>query len=86
MEKTILVGPYNIELILDPSEINLDNPGDGCPALVRYKDGTASYTCACCEGEVDSGYVIQLPEECIDWLFEQEDKIEEMYAERTENT
>lgn len=53
MKKQTLYGPKGIELILDPDEINFDNPGDGCPALVRYRGGTASYTCATEIGEVD---------------------------------
>lgn len=78
--KRTLVGPHGIKLILDSSEINLDNPGDGTPALVNYKGGSASFNCAIGEGEVDAmGRIIQIPQEAIDWLNDQESQIDAMY-------
>lgn len=80
--KKILNGPFGVRLILDSNEINFDNPGDGCPALVSYKGGTASFNCATGEGEVDNrGKIITLPQESIDWLNEQEPMIDQMYDE-----
>jgi len=78
--KTILTGPYGVKLILDPEEIDLDDPGQGTPALVEFKGGFASYNCAVGEGEVDrGGSIISIPEKSVTWLDEQSPIIDQMF-------
>lgn len=81
MKKT-LVGPYEVELVLDSDEVSFDNPGDGTPAIVRYKGGTATYACAINEGEVDDGRnMIALPHACVQWLYSHNQDVEDIYTQ-----
>lgn len=57
MKKT-LRGPGGLLLDLDPAEVFPDDPGAGCPALVRLpfgRKGSASYTLASDLGVVNDG-------------------------------
>lgn len=80
--KTILEGPNGIQLILDPSQIDFYDPGNGTPAIVKYNGGSATYTCAVEEGEVDRGDgMIRLSKVIVSWLVDQEKYVDAMYDE-----
>ena len=70
---------YGLKVILDKSQVFLDNPGDGTPAMVYNRNGaSATYACACGEGELENfntGYMNQLTELQIDWLNSLENEI-----------
>lgn len=66
MNKQTLRGPCGFFLILDPSEIILDDPGAGTPAMLygpRNISGT--YWCAVDAGECDG---VELPAAVMRWL------------------
>lgn len=63
-----LKGPNGVKLVVDPNQVVRGNPGDGCPLLVEYRGGTASYNCALGEGDVFGIHVIPLPVEAQEWL------------------
>ena len=73
---TILNGPNGITLILDPTQVCKDDPGQGTPALVTLKNETATYWCAIGEGEVDG---LELSKAQIGWLERQEDAVEALF-------
>jgi len=78
--KKTLRGPGGIKLVLDPAEVFPDDPGQGTPALVEYKGGTATFWCAQGEGYVDSrNGDIPLTEAQSQWLHS--DEIEAAVAE-----
>jgi hypothetical protein len=68
MKKTLERGKLRVEL--DKSEVFLDDPGRGTPAVVYHGDFSATYWCAVGEGElIDSnGYIKPLTELQIEWL------------------
>lgn len=56
LPKQIVPGPDGLRLELDASQIFPDDPGEGTPRLVCHRKGaTASFDCACGEGELDCG-------------------------------
>ncbi len=63
--KKTLRGPGGIRIELDRSEVFPNDPGNGTPALVYCRGNTATYWCACGEGEVDG---IMLSEGQMEWL------------------
>lgn len=66
----VLRGPQGATLTLDRDEVYPNDPGAGTPAMVEWNGGTASYTCATSEGEVDAdrkGY-LPLPQSVLNWL------------------
>lgn len=46
LPKQTIRGPGGIKLTLDASEIYPDNPGEGTPMLIEYKDETMTLNCA----------------------------------------
>jgi hypothetical protein len=81
--KKALRGPHGVVLELDSKEIDVDDPGNGTPALVLFKGGVSTLNCAEGEGYVDGGRNgdIKLPQECLDWLSSDEiqKEVEDMY-------
>jgi len=69
-EKKTIKGPRDVELVLDPAQIYPEDPGQGTPAMVYYKGGSATFSCAANEGEVldQWGFTIELPKEAVGWL------------------
>lgn len=55
MNKTVN-GPNGVVLVLDRDKVVLDDPGADTPAMVYYKRGSATYWCACGEGEEHKSY------------------------------
>lgn len=79
---TTLVGVGGVRLVLDPTQIFPADPGQGTPAMVYYKGGSATYWCATGEGEVDAhDRYIELPPAVRDWLDEQNAVVEQMYKD-----
>lgn len=78
MKKT-LFGPKGVRLELDRSQVFEEDPGQGTPALVYYKEGCSTYWCACGEGYIDGGRKgeIKLPESVLNWLYEQDAELTE---------
>lgn len=76
--------------MLDESEVFPDDPGNGTPALViaPFGRGTATYDCACDNGEVDgpSGITPLSRAQC-EWLNSREvvDTVEKFYTECYQN-
>ncbi len=67
--RKILTGPYGVKLILDSSEVDVDDPGNGTPVIVEYKGGTSTYNAATGEGEVlTDKRSILLPRPVLRWL------------------
>lgn len=75
----ILRGPGGISLVLDPSEIFPDDPGNGTPAIVTVGDAGGSYLCATDQGEVmdGRGRTVLLTEAQRTWLEAQADTVDE---------
>lgn len=67
-----LLGPRGIQIDLDRGEVFPDDPGNGTPALVKYRGYTATYWCAWETGEVDG---VNLPPTALEWLSKQDKKI-----------
>jgi hypothetical protein len=65
MTSRILVGPYNVKLELDPSQVIPDDPGAGTPALVHFRGDSGSYWCAVGEGMCGD---VRLPNSAVRWL------------------
>lgn len=66
---TTYIGPNYVKLILDKSQIDYDDPGNGTPAIVSYKGGTGTYWRVINEGTVDTADgEITLPDDAIEWL------------------
>jgi hypothetical protein len=64
-------------VVLDSSEIYEEDPGNGTPEMVYYKDGkfeaSATLNCVLGEGELMSGDDMMIvPERFLDWLVEDE--------------
>ena len=70
MRKTLEHKRTGVKLILDSSEIDERDPGNGTPVIVEYKGGTATYNYATCEGHVDGGRDgdIGIPPSALEWL------------------
>lgn len=75
-----------MELVLDVHEVYPDDPGYGCPALVKIGDQTASYECATNEGELvdDKGYTYKLSLAQMRWLDEQQKYVDEVWRQGKE--
>lgn len=69
MKKTYS-GPRGVKLVLDSSENFPDDPGNGTPAMVYFKDGSATLTCVEGSGSVwsDDKGDIDVPQIVQDWL------------------
>ena len=69
----------DLKLVLDTDKVNRENPGDDTPAMVYYKGGSATYTCAVGEGEVLGRYgeTIEIPERLVAWLDRLSDLVDE---------
>lgn len=82
-EQEVLNGPDGLQLILDPSQIFPDDPGNGTPALVTRGKAVSTYWCALGEGCLDGGRDGEVPLSDADlaWLVAQEIHIDNMYAE-----
>jgi hypothetical protein len=71
-----------LRLCLDRKEVKVNDPGDGCPAMVEYEGAYgsfhASYNCAINEGVLssDRNGDKRLTAQQIDWLVDQEDRLE----------
>ena len=78
-----LTGPHGVALVLDSEQVFPDDPGNGTPAIVYYKQCTATYWCALGEGEVQpilmNERVRKLPKVVLDWLQKQESEVEKLY-------
>lgn len=72
-----LRGPGGILLELDPSEVFLDNPGEGTPAMVYLGDWSATYHCAVDTGEVEYE---KLTDAQLDWLDKQSGWVADLYS------
>ena len=76
--KKSLTCPYNSSwyIRLDRNEIFPDDPGNGTPALVVYgpTGQSASYNCACDQGEVSCGER-EIPANVLSWIQRQEDEV-----------
>ena len=80
MDKKTYHGPRDVYLVLDPSKIVPDDPGQDTPALVHYQGGTATFTCAVNEGEVENnGRIIQLPDSVMKWLDKVQKIVDKFY-------
>jgi hypothetical protein len=84
--KKILKGPNGLKVELDRSEICLEDPGQGTPALVIKKvqreEFSSTFNCAMGEGELlgRSG-AVQLTQKELQWLASVEDSVENfLYA------
>ena len=81
--KKLLKHRSGVIVELDSSKIVPNDPGQDTPALVLYKDGTSTLTCAENEGYVfhDRKGDIELPEAAKEWLWSNEvqDEVEKMY-------
>lgn len=78
----LLIGPGGLKIVLDKSQVILDNPGAGTPAMVYTKDAKANGTfwCAVDTGEVDG---VRLTDPQCEWLQEQDVKVNEfLYGAR----
>src|SRR4051812_13675018 len=82
--KKRLQGPDGIILELDSSEIKFDEPGNGHPVTVEFRNGFGNLT-----GVIMLGYVfgpeddeIHLPFDCLEWLDSNDvtTEIEQMFA------
>lgn len=75
-----------MELVLDVHEVHPDDPGAGCPALVKIGDQTASYECAINEGELvdHKGHVYKLSLAQLKWLENQQDHVDELWRQGKE--
>jgi hypothetical protein len=69
--KKNLIGPGGVRIELDPSQVFLDDPGAGTPAMVYlpFGRGSGTYWCACDTGEVDGEPL--LTDRQVEWLNEQ---------------
>lgn len=71
---------YGLKVVLDKSEVFLNDPGAGTPAMVYNQRGaSATFTCAMNEGELDNtrtGNMNQLLDKQIDWLYEIQSEVE----------
>ncbi len=69
-----VIEKYGLQVILDKTQVFPDDPGQGTPAMVYNERGaSATLTCAMNEGELDNsktGYMNQLTEKQVDWLWE----------------
>lgn len=75
MKKT-LTGPGGIQIVLDSSEIFLEDPGAGTPAMVHVGRYAGTYFCATETGELSCGdYTLSLAE--VRWLDEQFDAVQD---------
>ena len=83
----ILTGPNGLKVVLDANEIYPSDPGQGTPALVTLKVGdeeyTASFACACGEGELDCGSY-QLNDDQKDWLNSVEPDVDAFLTHHTQ--
>jgi len=57
-------------VIIDRSEVNADDPGQGTPAMVESGEWSATYDCALEEGELSNtrGDTLRLTEAELAWL------------------
>lgn len=70
MKRTIN-GPNGLRIELDSSEIVPDDPGQGTPAMVYYKQYSATYWCAVDAGVLHGEEEYTLTPKQADWLNEQ---------------
>lgn len=75
---------YGCRVELDTDEVYPDDPGQGTPAMVYYRDGSATYWCAVGEGEVDGKEFIRLPPRVLEWLESLENEIDEFLYEESD--
>lgn len=84
---TVLKGPGGITLTLDVRQVFPDDPGNGTPAMVETKHGTASYDCAMGEGEVTggrNGYAHPISNTQMKWLEKQQKYVDEVWRQGKE--
>lgn len=86
---TVIHGPGLIELVLDVHEVYPDDPGRGCPALVKTygnRPATASYECATNEGELmeENGGTYKLSKMQLNWLDKQQCYVDEVWRQGKE--
>lgn len=76
MKKETIQGP-GIKIILDPSQIFPDDPGQGTPAMVETDDRkyTATFDCAADTGELNCGDYMLTPKQS-NWLNEKVDYVD----------
>lgn len=74
-----LVGPDDIELILDADEIYIDDPGMGTPRIVNIDGETMTLDCA-----IDNISDIGGTEEQREWLIKMQDKADDWLDEQSE--
>jgi len=57
-------------VIIDRSEVNADDPGQGTPVMVSSGEWSATYDCAIAEGELSNtrGDTLRLTATEIEWL------------------
>ena len=78
-----LTGPRGVQLILDRTQVFPDDPGNGTPAIVLYRTGSATYWCAVNEGQVDAHEgTIRLPQSVLDWLDSKETELEQFLYQK----
>ena len=79
MTTQTLSGPNGLRLVLDSAQIFPDDPGQGTPAMVYHGNASATYWCACGEGELlgPNCEGVPLSYQQNAWLEQQEDMVNE---------
>lgn len=75
-------GPDGLILRLNAREVFPDDPGQGTPVIVEFKDGVSTFNCAQSEGEVE-GY--DLTSKQVDWLNDMEYAVDVWLTNWTRN-
>ena len=82
IRKTLINGALIVEL--DRSQVFPDDPGNGTPAMVRWRGFSATYWCAVGEEELHNwitGEAKKLPASWVQWLGELDREITEFLYE-----
>jgi hypothetical protein len=78
--QTMTLEKYGLRVMLDKTQVFKEDPGRGTPAMVYNKAGaSATYTCACNEGELENsrtGNMNYLNDKQLKWLAEIETDID----------
>ncbi len=79
MARRSIRGPLGAVLHLDPDEIFPDDPGNGTPALVEWRDQWGTYWCVSETGDIDGDTV---PDSILRWLNSDKisNEVESLYA------
>lgn len=85
-EPTVLKGPDGIVLTLDVREADVNDPGNGTPALVGLGDYSASYDCAMGTTELTNpaGATLELEHDQLTWLDAQQRHVDELWRQARE--